>query len=169
MVTNNRVTAGISANLYAKTTEKNWEASSKCENVDDIASQLINGKIGKELKVIFGGGRKNFYPDNIADEETGEMGLRKDGKNLIEDWKKSKENKGNAVYITKSSDFKNLNTSDIDYLMGLFEYDQLKYNLEINEKNLTEEPSLVHLTHYSLEMLQKQEHKNGFLLLIDSK
>lgn len=60
-----------------------------------------------------------------------------------------------------------LDTSKIDYLLGLFEYDQLRFNLDITQEGLKEEPSLITMVHYSLEMLQKEEHKKGFLLFVE--
>lgn len=62
---------------------------------------------------------------------------------------------------------KNLNTPQIDYLLGLFEYDNMRYNIDVNSEQLTEEPPLITMVHYAMEMLQKPEHKNGFFLLVE--
>ena len=51
----------------------------KCK---DIALQLIEK--GKDINVVFGGGRSKFLPKNMTDPElTGEYGKRTDGRNLI--------------------------------------------------------------------------------------
>lgn len=60
-----------------------------------------------------------------------------------------------------------MDTSKIDYLLGLFEYDQLRFNLDVTHEGLTDEPSLITMVHYSLEMLQKKEHTKGFLLFVE--
>lgn len=60
-----------------------------------------------------------------------------------------------------------MDTSKIDYLLGLFEYDQLRFNLDVSQEGLTEEPALISMVHYSLEMLQKKEHTKGFLLFVE--
>lgn len=43
----------------------------------------------------------------------------------------------------------------------------MHYNLDVVDEELTEEPALVSMVHYSLEMLQKAEHSNGFLLFVE--
>lgn len=60
-----------------------------------------------------------------------------------------------------------MDTSKIDYLLGLFEYDQLRFSLDVTQEGLTEEPSLITMVHYCLEMLQKAEHTKGFLLFVE--
>lgn len=168
-----RITSGVAPALYASSADKNWEsnqdvidAGCKASDADDIATQLIHGPIGSQFKVIFGGGRKNFVPTDFTDED-GKPGVRTDGKNLIKEWEESKN--GNAVYISTNTELGELNTTNIDYLLGIFESDRLRYNLDVVEEKLTEEPKLVRLCHYSLEMLQKKEHSNGFVLLLESK
>lgn len=58
--TTNRVTFGSSPALYAHSTDKLFESDQDLKNANcnannnpDIASQLINGEIGKEFKVLF--------------------------------------------------------------------------------------------------------------------
>lgn len=166
-----RITSGVAPALYASTANKDWESNEdvlkecKATDADDIATQLIHSPIGSQFKVIFGGGRKNFLPTNFVDED-GKPGVRTDGKNLIKEWENSKD--GNAVYITTNTELGALNTTNIDYLLGIFESDRLRYNLDVVAEELKEEPKLVRLCHYSLEMLQKKEHSNGFVLLLES-
>lgn len=168
-----RLTSGVGSALYASSAEKNWESNqnildSGCQATDteDIATQLINGPIGSQFKVVFGGGRKNFLPTNVNDDD-GIPGVRTDNKNLIEEWKESKT--GNAVYITTRTELTSLNTTNIDYLMGIFASDQFSYNSDATAQEINEQPRLVQLCHYSLEMLQKKEHSNGFVLLVESE
>ncbi|XP_065081889.1 membrane-bound alkaline phosphatase-like [Ochlerotatus camptorhynchus] len=169
--TTSRVTAGSSPALYAHSADKDWEndaavstAGCNPSEVNDIAHQLIHGDVGKHFKVIFGGGRKNMIPTTDTDP-SGARGLRTDGKNLIDEWKQSKT--GNAVYLTTNTELGALNTTNIDYLMGLFSYDRLPYATDMTEEQNKETPPLVRLVHYSLEMLQKKEHKDGFLLFVE--
>lgn len=61
---------------YAHTAERTWECntdvrSDSCDDhlVDDIAKQLVHGPVGKHLKVIFGGGRYNFFDKTEKDAE----------------------------------------------------------------------------------------------------
>lgn len=169
--TTSRVTSGSSAALYAHSADARWEndadvtaAGCNPNEVRDIAYQLIHGEVGKRFTVIFGGGRKNFLP-NTATDASGARGLRADGKNLIDEWKQSKA--GNAVYITTGEELAALDTSNIDHLLGLFDYDQLPYAADVGNGQNPQTPPLVRMVHYSLEMLQKKEHSNGFLLFVE--
>lgn len=98
-VTTSRVTHASPAGLYAHTANRDWEndeyvKKNKCDpKIDiDIAQQLIYGKVGKNLKVILGGGRGEFRDKNIKDEE-GQSGWRTDGKDLINEWQNDKKEK----------------------------------------------------------------------------
>lgn len=78
--------------MYAHIADRDWECNkdvldSKCDDnkVDDIAEQLIHGEVGKHLKVILGGGKRNFIDATHRDEQ-GNYGKRTDGKDLITEW-----------------------------------------------------------------------------------
>ncbi len=129
----------------------------------DIASQLINGEIGKEFKVFLGGGRKNFFPTSYKDV-SGLFGLRTDGQDLVDQWKKKDDKR--RTFITTQTELQSLNTTNIDYLLGLFDYDKLPYYLDVSKNGLNV-PRFSRMTHYCLEMLQKSEHKEGFLLFVE--
>lgn len=55
------------------------------EEVDDIAEQLVYGETGRQLQVIFAGGRTSLLNETVLDED-GNPGKRTDGKNLIQEW-----------------------------------------------------------------------------------
>ncbi|XP_049545912.1 membrane-bound alkaline phosphatase-like [Anopheles darlingi] len=172
--TTSRVTSGSSAALYANSPDSRWEndadvtaAGCNVANVPDIAHQLIHGDIGKHFKVILGGGRKQFLPTTETDSSGG-RGLRTDGKNLVREWQQSRGADGaNATYITSASELGSLDTSKIDYLLGLFDYDHLPFSADFEGQQNVPTPRLVQMVHYSLEMLQKPEHKEGFLLFVE--
>lgn len=91
--------------LYAHTAERDWECNTDVKNsncddriVDDIAEQLVHGEVGKNLKVIFGGGRYNFIDTNQKDEE-GNIGKRTDGKDLITEWINNKKPNEQRSYV----------------------------------------------------------------------
>nr|XP_040224427.2 membrane-bound alkaline phosphatase-like [Anopheles coluzzii] len=168
--TTSRVTSGSNAALYANSPDSRWEndadvGAGGCNTatVPDIAHQLIHGDIGKQFKVVLGGGRKHFLP-TVETDPSGQRGLRTDGKNLINEWKQSKAG-ANATYITTVNELASLDTSKIDYLFGLFDYDHLPFSADIANGSVT--PALVRMVHYSLEMLQKKEHTNGYLLFVE--
>lgn len=84
--------------VYAHIANRNWESDldllySKCEpsTIEDIAQQLINGDVGSKLRVIMGGGRREFRDRGVKDEE-GVYGRRRDGKDLIKQWLQNNNN-----------------------------------------------------------------------------
>lgn len=105
LVTTTRVTHASPAGVYAHVAERDWEnnaevKSSGCKHklIDDIAEQLIYGETGPRLKVVMGGGRRNFLDKSLRDEEN-TKGKRSDDKNLIEDWLNLNFDNGTRKYI----------------------------------------------------------------------
>lgn len=61
-----------------------------------------------------GGGRSKFLPKGDGSE-----GIRLDGRNLVEEWKKDKaEKKAKAEYISSAQELSKLDTANTDYLLG---------------------------------------------------
>jgi alkaline phosphatase len=77
---------------------------------------------------------------------------------LIEKWKASKKETYN--YVWNSEQLSKVNTEDTNFLLGLFEADVMKYNLENDKTN----PTLTDMTQTAIKMLQKEE--NGYFLFI---
>lgn len=104
-VTTGRVTGASVANLYAISADREWEndirvRESSCDSnkVDDIAKQLITGNVGRQLRVILGGGRREFR-DRMQTDETDVFGTRGDGRDLIREWISQKyEEKASYVW-----------------------------------------------------------------------
>ena len=66
-----------------------------------------------------GGGRRHFVPAN-SDGESGERGRREDNRNLIKTWMANKQKRGLAAsYVSNSKELRQLDSSKIDYLMGM--------------------------------------------------
>lgn len=103
-VTTSEITDASPAGLYAHSANRYWENDGDildrgCDPtvLDDIARQLIHGDLGSKLRVIMGGGRQQFRATEHVDEE-GRAGLRRDGRDLIAEWKSLKQNE-KAAYI----------------------------------------------------------------------
>lgn len=124
----------------------------------DIASQLVFNKPGKKINVIFGGGRTKFLPKSMKDVDDNE-GEREDGKNLITEWKKDKQN---AAYIVDKDGLDKLNITDTDHVLGLFASYHMDYNLEADR---TKQPNLMEMTGTAIKMLQK--NPNGYFLFVE--
>lgn len=156
--------------MYAHTASRNWEndaevLKSKCdpEITDDIAEQLVRNDVGSKLRVIMGGGRENFRPKETLDEE-GDKGKRTDGADLIHEWLNSKNNKG--TYVWNREDLLNVNGSNTDYLLGLFESSHMFYHLEAIEEGRQDfEPTLSEMVDKAIDILDTEE--KGYFLFVE--
>lgn len=172
IVTTTRVTHATPAGSFAHVAERDWENDNEvtlsgCDPniVDDIAEQLIYSDEGRGFKVILGGGRSNFRNQSAIDEE-GKNGYRKDGKDLIEEWQRARGEGGRATYVWNKEGLLNVDTRNTDFLLGLFENDHMRYNLDVVSENLqNQKPSLTDMTRVAIEMLRKEE--NGYFLFIE--
>ncbi|XP_045448087.1 membrane-bound alkaline phosphatase-like [Melitaea cinxia] len=164
IVTTTRVTHATPAAAYAHSADRKWEADAdmprhglRCE---DIASQLVRGRVGSSIDVIFGGGRKNFYPSTEIDPH-GHYGIRTDGRNLIREWLLKKESFGfRPKYIYNKQDLEKLNT-EYDSILGLFSFDHMPYHLEAEE----DDPTLSEMTEKAIELLS--QNRKGYFLFIE--
>ncbi|XP_053668295.1 alkaline phosphatase-like [Anopheles marshallii] len=173
IITTTKITHATPAGAYASTTNRYWEndvevADADCDPqlVDDIAEQLVDKEMAKRFNVVLGGGRGNLLPVETMDEE-GKPGYRKDGKNLIEQWKQTHETMGRSRYVWNREQLLSVDTANTDYLLGLFESGHMKYNLELkasSEASRTE-PTLEEMTRTAIELLQR--NKKGYVLFVE--
>ncbi|CAD0202389.1 unnamed protein product [Chrysodeixis includens] len=169
IVTTTRITHASPAGVFAKTANRNWEndAEVKSANQDinacpDIAYQLIHKHPGNKFKVILGGGRRNFLPTTVVDEES-QSGRRTDGRNLIEEWQQDKAARQVSFrYIWNVNELLQVNDNLPEYLLGLFESNHLQYHMQAN---LNTEPTLEQLTETAIRMLSRNE--KGFFLFVE--
>lgn len=168
LVTTTTVTHASPAGVYAHVANRNWESDTDVVNSGlnstvcrDIAYQVVYGETGENLNVVLGGGRQNFLPKNVKDDE-GTYGSRSDGLNLVENWLKQKELNGeNAKYVWDRDGLLKI-SENTDYLLGLFESGHCMYNLEANK---TTEPTLAEMTEAAINVLSKGEE--GFFLFVE--
>jgi alkaline phosphatase len=171
IVTTTRVTHASPAGVYAHVAFRDWEndndirTTCNSSNFRDIAHQLLHEQVGKNLKVILGGGRRNFINTTELDDE-GRPGWRTDGRNLIDEWLNERSKTATAKYVWHKQQLDEIDVEKTDFLLGLFESDHCMYNLDILNNNLQhQEPSLTDMTVKAIKMLQKQE--NGFFLFVE--
>ncbi|XP_062131369.1 membrane-bound alkaline phosphatase [Drosophila sulfurigaster albostrigata] len=174
-VTTARVTHASPAGVYAHTADRNWENDMEVveggcnpEETIDIARQLVEWEVGKNLKVILGGGKKNFLNNTVRDE-AGQRGYRLDGRNLINEWLAEKQSRNvSANYVWSRKGLQQLDLDKTDYLLGLFANDHLPYDGD-RERNHDlshlADPSLTELTETALKVLQRNE--NGYFLFVE--
>ncbi|CAF1110649.1 unnamed protein product, partial [Brachionus calyciflorus] len=117
-------------------------------------------------KVVFGGGRKKFTPNNFTDEVSKRKGERIDGRNLIQEWKNKMESqKARYSYISNREELNNLNSNEYDHVLGLFNYDHMDYEVDRIRKNPIIEPSLIEMTEKAIQILRK--NPNGYFLFVE--
>jgi len=169
-VTTTRITHATPAAGYSHVADRAWEGSVPSSikgNCKDIARQLIEDEPGSKLKVILGGGRGYFLPNNVLDS-SGKYGMRTDNKSLIDDWLNSKNQSGldKSAYqfVNSTSGLNNVDYTRTEYLFGLFNYTHMAYDME---RDLSEngESSLEQMTEAAIKILNKND--NGFVLLVE--
>ncbi|XP_053307547.1 alkaline phosphatase, tissue-nonspecific isozyme-like [Spea bombifrons] len=170
VVTTTRVTHATPAAAYAHSADRDWYSDSDmppeaiAEGCKDIAWQLVENV--PDIEVILGGGRKYMFPWGTPDVEFPDdprsNGTRLDGQNLVKAWEEKKDPNKVSRYVWTRSQLINLDPNNVDYLLGLFEPGDLRYELE--RRNSTD-PSLSEMVHHAIQILQR--NPQGFFLLVE--
>lgn len=168
VVSTARLTHATPAATYAHTPMRDWEADADLPagcGVKDIARQLIevSPTVRDSLKVAMGGGRTNFIPATQADPENGKQGKRKDGRDLVVEWQRTRGQ--DARYVWNQADFDRIDPAQTSHLLGLFESGHMQYELD-RAKDKGGEPSLTGMTEKAIRILQRE--KQGFFLHVES-
>ncbi|KAM4694326.1 intestinal-type alkaline phosphatase 1-like [Discoglossus pictus] len=168
IVTTTRVQHASPAAAYAHSVSRNWYSDNEMpqgaitSGCKDIAYQLVTNT---DIDVILGGGRAYMNPKGTADPEYPtsllDRAVRKDGLKLIDMWLNQRQN---AKYVWNKKDFDAVNEQTTDYLMGLFEPKDLKYELN---RNVSTDPSLTEMTEKAIKILSK--NPKGFFLFVEDK
>ncbi|KAK3857768.1 hypothetical protein Pcinc_035998 [Petrolisthes cinctipes] len=113
-----------------------------------------------------GGGRRGLLPNTVKDvEEGGKSGYRRDGRNLIQEWQRQKTSLRPSVkhsYVWNRDDLLALDTSNTDYLLGLFGFSHMDYAVE---RDNARDPRLPEMTKAAIEVLQRDP--NGYFLFVE--
>uniref|UniRef100_A0A3B3RU29 alkaline phosphatase n=1 Tax=Paramormyrops kingsleyae TaxID=1676925 RepID=A0A3B3RU29_9TELE len=149
---------------YSHSADRNWYSDADLpvdavkQGCRDIAFQLVNNT---DINVILGGGRTYMFPKATQDPEYNtSYGSRLDNTDLVDKWLTGK--KVNAKYVWNKADFDAVNADDVDYLMGLFEPKDMRYELE---RNLKTDPSLPEMVEKAIRILRK--NSKGFYLFVE--
>ncbi len=144
IVTTTRVTHATPAAAFANVPYRDWESyngkdfteKEAKEGCSDIAAQLIDenpyinvsfislvrlvNSFFSHFKVVFGGGRKKFLPNNVKDFANSSLyGDRIDNRNLINEWMGKMKNKSHK-FIWNASDFRSTDMRKYNHVMGKF-------------------------------------------------
>ncbi|XP_005176706.3 membrane-bound alkaline phosphatase [Musca domestica] len=164
-VTTTRITHASPAGVYAHTADREWENNDDLESycgvdsgLDDIAVQLIHGEVGSRLKVMMGGGKRNFLDKSVYSK-----GLRTDGRNLIEEFL---EMSPRNAYVETREELENLDLTKIDRLLGTFSSNHMDYHLDAIANPSNTQPTLEEMTKKAIEFMQ-QDNDKGFFLFVE--
>ncbi len=122
----------------------------------DIAHQLVSRS--PPIDLIFGGGRRFFYPNTARDFENSTLNnSRTDGRSLVDEY-------WTGDFIWNKTQMNKISFGSLKPILGLFERDHMQYETDrINNRN--DEPSLTEMTRFALEHFIKLNR--GFFLLIE--
>lgn len=129
-VTTTRVMHATPAALFSHTPDRRWECeatmpeSEKAKGCKDIARQLVENYPGKNLNVIMGGGRQCLVSNvsgTVDDPIDTWSCISKDGRNLIEDWKNDKIQRGfRSAVLQNNDDLNKVDTANTDFVLGKY-------------------------------------------------
>ncbi|GFN75833.1 alkaline phosphatase [Plakobranchus ocellatus] len=171
LITTTRVTHATPAAIYAHTPFRDWESDTNmdgitgCDEVKDIAYQLVMDN--PNIQVVLGGGRRSFLNNTTPDPRTGQISSsqRKDGLDLIEEWKKDKAARDeNHSHVFTKGQFDAVDPDSTDYLLGLFSSSHMSYELE-RDSTADGQPSLAEMVDKAIRILKRNE--KGFFLLVE--
>ncbi|CAL4094222.1 unnamed protein product [Meganyctiphanes norvegica] len=172
IVTNTRLTHGTPSALYGHSASRYWEDDSKMPSHNraackDLARQLVEDDPGRNINVLLGGGRRHWIPTTEYDrEEKDQTGRRTDGRNLLDAWVHDKKSRDlHAEYVWNKGQFDNVDPAHTDYLLGLFGYSHLDFEVDRN-KGPSGDPSLAEMTVKAIQILKKNPH--GFFLMVEA-
>uniref|UniRef100_H2ZEB1 alkaline phosphatase n=1 Tax=Ciona savignyi TaxID=51511 RepID=H2ZEB1_CIOSA len=169
IVTTTEVQHATPAAAYAHSASRGWYAdnsmnsTTKSEGCKDISLQLL--EMGRKINVILGGGRSYMRPKGIYDEEyySRHAGVRGDGRDLIREWRNLQPS-NRARYVWNRPGFNSVNAQNTDYLMGLFQPRDLRFDYD-RRRDVGGEPSLEEMTEKAIQILQK--NPMGYFLLVE--
>lgn len=158
-----RVTHATPAATYAHSADRDWEAATPVPACRDIAMQLLDFDAGDGIDVVFGGGRQMFLPAEVPDpEDPTRHGLRRDGRNLIEEWQ---QRHPTGHYVWNQAGFDALRPDRNGPVLGLFEPSHMKFETD-RTGDTGGEPSLASMTSRAIDLLSHSRH--GYFLMVEA-
>uniref|UniRef100_A0A674HWX7 Alkaline phosphatase n=1 Tax=Terrapene triunguis TaxID=2587831 RepID=A0A674HWX7_9SAUR len=168
IVTTTRVQHASPGASYAHVVNREWYSDADLpkeairQGCKDIAYQLVHNT---DINVILGGGRMYMTPRKTPDPEyptdPKQSGTRKDGLDLVERWLSAKEG---ARYVWNKEGLDAVDENSTDYLLGLFEPKDMKYELN---RDASTDPSIVEMTEKAIRILRR--NPRGFFLFVEDE
>ncbi|XP_063828779.1 alkaline phosphatase isoform X2 [Ostrinia nubilalis] len=167
-VTTMRVTHATPSPLYAHSADRVWECDAfmpeTAKECKDIARQLVEDEPGKNLNVILGGGRNTLAASPNGSTNAWDC-ARRDGRNLIEEYKKDKESRGlKYSVVMNNGELQNFNENETDYLMGIFANSHMEYEYQ-KDKGPEGMPTISDMVEAAIKVLRR--NSNGYFLMVE--
>ncbi|XP_062306551.1 intestinal-type alkaline phosphatase [Osmerus eperlanus] len=150
---------------YSHTADRGWysdlelSADAVAGGCRDIAYQLVHNT---EINVILGGGRQYMFSNESFDPEYPTIkGDRLDKTDLTAVWLQGKQN---AHYVWNKAEFDKVNPEKTDFLMGLFEPKDARYE---QDRDPSMDPSLTEMMEKAIKILRRNH--NGFYLFVEDE
>ena len=164
VVTTARVTHATPAATFSHSASRNWEsevpAAASTAGCIDIARQMLDSPFGNGPDVLMGGGRTNFMPASQPDPEYPDIkGRRKDGRDLIAQWK---QRHPDGSYAWNAEQLAAARSDGP--LLALFEPSHMQYEHD-RPNDPAGEPSLAEMTRTAITRLA--DDANGYVLLVE--
>ncbi len=168
VVSTTAITHATPAACYAHSPERAWEDDAKLTQearqagFPDIARQLIEFPHGNGIEVVFGGGRRHFFPQFVKDSEYPTVfGARLDKKNLVSEWLA----KPDSAYVWNTQQFHSLDIAKTGHVLGLFEPDHMHFEHD-RANDSAGEPSLTDMTGKAIDLLKR--FPKGYVLVVEA-
>ncbi|KAG5673004.1 hypothetical protein PVAND_003084 [Polypedilum vanderplanki] len=178
LVTNTRICHATPASAYAYSFHRDYECDTKVPNYirshfKDISRQLVENKPGKDLNVIFGGGKDFLGAHDIFEKNivqfagAGEVSCnRTDKQNLVEKYLRQFNNETVVKYVTNTGEMLGIDYDNVDHVLGLFANNHMEYE-SLRNKNSDGQPSLTEMTKAAIRILNNKKNKNGYVLIVE--
>lgn len=170
LISTARITHATPAATYAHSVDRNWESNSELPKgaaCKDIARQLVEWPSATGLKLVLGGGRTAFYPNDQTDPEyPGKKGNRTDGRNLISEWQ---QRHPGGQYVWNSGQFSALDPASDAPVLGLFEPSHMQFEAD-RAGDAAGEPSLADMVALAVAKLGQENRGHagkGYVLMVE--
>lgn len=168
IVTTTRITHATPAATFAHAPERGWEVDARVPPAErlagcvDIARQLVEGEVGRNLDVVMGGGRMMFLPGGAPDPEYHFMrGLRHDGRDLVQEWRSGNPD---GHWMWNREQFDATDFTRAGRVLALFDPDHMKFEHD-RPRDRAGEPSLAEMTRAAIERLAREP--GGYVLMVE--
>ncbi|MGO4551795.1 alkaline phosphatase [Lysobacter sp. 2RAF19] len=165
VVTTTRLTHATPASVFAHGPDRNWEddsylpAAKAAAGCRDLAAQFVDFDFGDGIDIALAGGRAKFTPNTLPDAlDPALKGMRKDGRNLVDEWKAKYPD---GTYVVDSTQL--AQAGDAPRVLGLFAPQHLAYTAD--RKVGGPEPTLADMTRAAIAHLQ--HNAKGYVLLVE--